>query len=320
MNIRNLIIISCLSFVHLALLSHQTIAQAAARETQSNVDAGILAERSRGVADELRPGESSLEQAPWSPRTEDIGEQLILKEMEKYQIFTAFADASYYTTDNVALTSRGELDDQYFVGQIGLSAQPKLGKSLFGEVTIRQQFFRYNEFDSLDFDGLDAGAGLTYITEKLTGVAFFTRYNYKRLTDAEENNEFFTSHTWKFGVQKPFILSRAHFFYVALSSEFALATEPEFSRRNQYSFDAGYYVNLTRSISAQLYYRGSYYDYYESDRGDWNHIAGISAEYNVTDWLSVNIFGTYSFNRSNIPVFDYDAGNAGGGLALRLKF
>lgn len=260
----------------------------------------------------------TLDQAPPSPGDADLGEQVILRRREKLTPFKLFADVSGFYTDNAALTDRHRLDDFFLVAQVGISYQTRIATDLYAEVTVRQATFRYAEFDDLDFDSLNAGAGLTYICRPLWGLAFSVRYNFNRLTDGSQHDEFFKNHTVTVAAQKSFELSKAHYVYAGYSSLFAWS-EPVAPERDEHGIYLGYHASLTRAISADLTYRVALFDYVHG-RDDWNQSVALTVKWDVRRWLSFSATASGGFNRSNQSVFDYNVFTTGVGIFGSISF
>lgn len=257
-------------------------------------------------------------EAPSSPGDPDLGQQVILKKPEKAQPFSAYATFSGYYTSNAALTDRDTTDDFFGVGEIGVSYLPRISKDLTAEVTVRQADFRYADLDELDFESLNAGAGLTYIARPLWDLAFSLRYNYNRLTDGNDHREFFKNQTLSLSVLKTFSFSKAHYGYVGYSSVFGWS-DPVAPQRDEHGVFLGYRANLTRALSADLYYRVAYFDYVNA-RHDWNQTLVAMLKLDVTRWLSVSVSTSGGWNNSNRNVFDYAAFNAGFSLGAAVTF
>ena len=105
--------------------------------------------------------------AATSPNDSDLGEQAILKRVEKYEPFTLETGVPIYYTSNVALVDRGQMSDVIISPAIGITYAPKLGRTLYGEFTLRQQFFYYQDFTSFNFASFDAIAGVLYAMPEL---------------------------------------------------------------------------------------------------------------------------------------------------------
>ncbi len=256
--------------------------------------------------------------APPSPGDPDLGEQVILKRREKATPFSAFANVTGFYTSNAALTNGVELNDFFFVGEVGVSYQPRITRDLVAEITVRQAAFRYAKYDALDFESLNMGAGLTYVVRPLGGIALTARYNYNRLTDGSEHDEFFKNQTITVGLLKSFEFSKAHYVYVGYSSIFGFS-DPVAPQRDEHGIFAGYHASLTRSVSSELFYRLALFDYLEG-RYDWNQTLALSLKWDVTRWFNVAATVSGGFNNSNRDVFDYDVFNAGLTLSGILTF
>jgi hypothetical protein len=249
------------------------------------------------------------ELASSSPGDPDLGEQVILKRRDKTTPFSAFASITGFYTNNAALTNADQVDDFFFVGEVGVSYQPRITRDLVAEITVRQAAFRYAKFDELDFESLNTGAGLTYVVRPLGGIALTARYNYNRLTDGSEHDEFFKNQTLTLGVLKSFELSKAHYIYLGYSTIFGWS-DPVAPQRDEHGVFLGYHLNLTRALSGGLFYRLALFDYLEG-RDDWNQTLAVSLKWEVTRWFNIAATASGGFNESNRDVFDYDVFNAG---------
>ncbi len=265
-------------------------------------------------------GGAPLEAAPSTPGDEDLGQQWILKKNEKLTPFTVFANLSGNATNNVALQRDHGESDTFLLGEVGALWARPIAQNLVADIGARQQFFRYDKFTEFDFDSLNLGAGLSYGLPQLGGIVLTGRYNYTRLTDAREEDEFFTEHTLSIGVQKTFVLSRAQSIFAGYNSEFSLAAEPITQRYHIHSLSLGYNVDLTRALSGQAVYRASLLDYRNIERQDWNQLIALGLTYRVTSWFNVSLLGSYVFNNSNRTEFNYSVGNLSANLGVAVRF
>jgi len=257
--------------------------------------------------------------APWSPGSTDIGEQRILKREQAYEPFSFSAAVAGYLTDNVALVSAGEEDDAFLVTTLAAGWRPKLTRRLYGEVSVTQQIYRYDEYGVLDFETLEPAAGLTYLSDWLGGMSFAARYTYTRFT-AGDGDAFNETHALALAAQKPFVYSRGLWFYVGAGAKFGLETDPEIARRHEYGIQAGMNASLARWLELQVYARSSIFDYPEYGRADFNQIIGANLNLKACEELTASLFASASFNRSDEGTFDYDVFNPGVGIALNLRF
>jgi len=255
-----------------------------------------------------------------SPGDDDLGEQLLLTRNERYRSLTFFGSVDEYFTTNAYLTNSYVRSDWYTAMQVGAIWLPHLAGNLYGEGTIRQQLFRYARFSELGFNSLDVGGGLIYVIRQLGDLSVSGRYNYNLLTNASSTSEIFHEQSLRFSLQKPFILSRAHFLYFGATAEIVLEGEPDFALRDRFYAFGGYQVSLTRSLSANLFYQIGYLDFRENNRSDWNQVLSASLVYNFTQWFAINTVISSSFNRSNEDFFNYDVFNVGFGVNGLIKF
>src|SRR6266404_340859 len=79
------------------------------------------------------------ERAAESPNDADIGEQEILKRVERYEPFTASVATPFYYTSNVALARTGEKGDVLVAPTAGVTYAPRLTSTLYGSFTLQHQ-------------------------------------------------------------------------------------------------------------------------------------------------------------------------------------
>lgn len=257
--------------------------------------------------------------APWSPGSTDLGEQRILKRQDEYEAFSFSAAAAGYLTNNVALVSAGEQDDAFMVTTLVAAWRPRLTRRLYGELSITQQMYRYEEYGVLDFQSLEPAVGLTYLSDWLGGMSFLARYTFTQYTDRDWDS-FNETHALALAAQKPFIYSRGLWFYVGAGAKLGLDTDPEIARRHEYGVQAGMNASLARWLELQIYARSSVFDYPEYGRVDFNQIIGANLNFKACEQLTASVFASAAFNRSDDGAFDYDVFNPGVGVALNLRF
>jgi hypothetical protein len=250
---------------------------------------------------------------------ESFGVQQLLRESERMRSFRAFADVSAFLTNNVALTRRERRSDAFLLATLGFECRRALPRGLQFDTSLRVATFRYNEFNQLDFTSVDAGAGLSYHASKLGGLDFFARYNFNELFSAETDDEFFKNHTITLGAQKTVAFSQAHHAFFGASGQIGFA-DPEIAERSELSAFAGYRLQVTRDLEADLLYRYAYFFYSEGDRRDQNQTVSLGVRYRITDWFNAGASTYFGWNQSNQNVFDYHVANGGVGLTLSLQF
>ena len=250
----------------------------------------------------------------------DLGVQVIMKRKEKEQDFRFFGDAAEFYTDNVALAKNHQQGDSYFFGDVGFTYQHNLTSDLTLEATVRQGFFRYDTFKSLDFDDFNAGTGLTYDWKKLWDIALFGRYNYERFSESGEiSNSFFQNNTMTLGAQKTWAFNQRDYLYAGYSSIFGWSA-PKLNQRDEHGFFGGVHYNFSREFSADFYYRIAVFDYAEAGRTDLNQTMVASFAYIINDYAKITASASFAVDNSNQSVYDYNLFTGGGGVALQIKF
>ncbi len=261
-------------------------------------------------------GELSTGVAPKSPGDPDLGEQVILKRQQKSTPWLFSADTSINYTSNIALADKGARGDTFFLGQLALSYQRKVIENLFFETTVSQGFFKYDRFPAFDFDTLNAGTGLTYFAK---GIAFSARYNYNRLTDGAQHDEFFRQHSVTLGAQKTISVNSAFFAYFGATARFNW-NEPLVTQRDEYSIYVGGRVALTRTLTFDAFYRAGVFNYNFQSRTDVNQTLALSLRYQPRPWFAVTASSSFGLNLSNRDTFDYKVANTGLTLGVQFKF
>jgi hypothetical protein len=293
--------------------------------------AGQTADQSQNRAELLRsqanpsysPAPSSEEEGGYavaSPNDKDLGEQQILKRREEYLPFSFSASTPVFYTTNVALVNNGEEDDVLFAPAVAITYQPRLTKTLYAEVGVAQQFFLYDRFSELNFASFDAIAGIAYYLPQFHNLSLRARYDYNRLTDTDDFDEFFVNHAYILSANMPFRIGRAQQVAIGIDTELTFWSHPDAPRRNDYSFYAGYSVNLSRSFSIDASARLAVRDYHVGDRTDVSEILALSANYRISEWFVLSFLSSFAWNQSNHDVFEYNVANVGGGAALTIRF
>ena len=254
-----------------------------------------------------------------SPNDKDLGEQQILKRQEEYKPFTFSFAVPFFYTSNVALTSSGVEDDVLVAPALAFTYQPRITGTLYGEISLVQQFFFYDRFPDLNFTSFDAVAGLTYYLPQFHNLSLRARYDFNRLTD-DDFYPFFNNNSFILNAELPFRFGRAQQLALGVTTEFSFASDPDAPRRNNYSIYAAYSANLSRSFFVSASALLAVRDYYVGDRTDVNEILGLSANYRVRDWLTLSFLSSFAWNQSNQNVFDYSVANVGGGVGVTFRF
>ncbi|MGH7935402.1 MAG: hypothetical protein ACREF8_00135 [Chthoniobacterales bacterium] len=258
--------------------------------------------------------------AAQSPNDSDLGEQAILKRVAEYDPFTLETGVPIYYTSNVALVDRGKVDDVIFAPVVGLTFAPKFQRTLYGDFTIRQQFFYYDEFTGFNFASFDAIAGVVYYVPKLHNMILRGNIDYNRLTGTDTFDDFFSNVALQLSTEVPFQIGRAQQISLGADAVISLYADPSPPQRNDIGAFVGYAVNISRSFSLNAAARVVVRPYDSGGRTDVSEILALSADYRIGKQLTLSAISSYVANQSNKSVFEYDVFNIGGGIALTWKF
>ncbi len=269
------------------------------------------------------PADAGNTEAPLSPSTSgdpDLGVQSLLRAPVRPQPWTVFADGGAVFTTNVALTSRHEQSDVFGVGEGGVSYEFKLTPELSVSAVVRQQYFAYNRFSQLDFGALNVGVGASYTVHRLSDIVVSAQLGFTRLThNGITDNEFFRDGSLGLGAEKLFTIGRAQLISVGGDLNLNVAF-PHVAEREEFGVSAGYIVQFTRHLSAQLGTRTAYYLYADSGRQDFNYSGSAGVTYAFAPWCSLGASISGTVDRSSRAVFDYNVFNTGATVFFRLKF
>jgi hypothetical protein len=255
-----------------------------------------------------------------SPNDADIGEQEILKRIERYEPFTVSVATPFYYTSNVALARTHEMGDLIFAPAVGVTYAPRFTGTLYGSFSVQRQEFYYDQFSALDFASTDFRAGLSYILPKAHNLMLHAEYDYNRLTFSNSFNDFFSNHSIFVSAELPFRIGRAQQVSLGADTNFSLHASPSPPRRDEFDVYIGYAVNLTRAFSIGAVGRVFVRDYRNIDRTDISEVFAFTANYRITKYFSAGAASTLAWSQSSKSVFDYNVANVGGALSLTFKF
>src|SRR5256885_2038104 len=250
----------------------------------------------------------------------DIGEQEILKRVERYEPFTVSVATPFYYTSNVALVRNGEQSDVLFAPAAGVTYAPRFTQTLYGSLSVSRQEFYYDKFSALNFGSFDFRAGLSMILPKAHNLMLHAEYDYNRLTFTNSFNDFFNNHSLFFSAELPFRFGRAQQLSLGADTNVSLGASPSAPQRDEFDVYLGYAVSVTRSLSLGAVGRIFVRDYRSIDRTDVSEVVALTANYRITKYFSAGAASTLAWSQSSKSVFDYDVANIGGALSLTFKF
>jgi hypothetical protein len=264
--------------------------------------------------------EDQNEFAPESPGDDDIGQQLILKDSEKERWLNAQANTFAFFTDNPANLSDGGEDDVFWASQISLGAQPRLTDRLYLDTFISQQIYRYDKFDLLDYEYLQASLGVIYLEPRLWDSILFAQGQFGRTTSDNFGQDVLNSFSLLAGIQKTLVFDRRNSLYMNLMGDWDVDSDVNELEHAEYIVDFSYRFKIMRDLVASASYRFTWFDYYNVDRSDALNLMGVYLNWSPRKWVNMYVGAVFNINESNVDVFDYSANNLGGGVGVQIRF
>lgn len=265
-------------------------------------------------------GVDETDRAAASPNDPDLGQQEVLKRVERYQPFSASIAMPFYYTSNVALVRNGEKGDFLEAPIAGVTFAPRITRTFFADVTIQDQQFYYDKYDSFDFGSFDIRAGFTWLLPQVHNLILRAEYDYNRLNSKDSFDTFFDDHSIFLSAELPFRIDRAQQISLGADTSLSFAADHDQPQRNDFDVYLGYNLNVTRSFSIDAVGRVFIRDYHEGDRTDVSELLALSANWRVTKWFSASFISTFASSQSNHSVFDYEVANVGGAVGFTAKF
>ena len=199
------------------------------------------------------PGAGTDEVAPPESveRDNDFGLLSLLRQPERPQPWSLFADGGYVYTNNVALTHRDTHGDSFFVGEGGVGYEWKISPDAAISASAQEQYFAYDRFSQLDFGSMNFALALSYTAHRLDDIVLSAQVGFTRLTHRGLfDNEFLRDGELSFGAQKLFAIGRAQLISAGADIDLGLSV-PHVAEREEFGLSSAYVVQFTRHLSIQ---------------------------------------------------------------------
>lgn len=297
----------------------------------------------------IEPGELAPEL--YAGEISDTGPQTVLTFKPRKSYFEAIADAHYFYTDNMFLNEEDEQSADVLVSTAQLALAPTpydLGGGKFApRIGYRHQWYMFglakdeqvNVFDfgtgtfrTADLDEFDFNAQTIFTDNRWTlgQWAFDLGFDYTRLMDSEDYDQFYQEYVPRWGVQRLFPLHESGALSVGYAGNYRFAQtdlpppgfNDNFNTRTDHILLVGYTQSLCKYAVVQPFYRFKYTRFTQGDeRNDYLHSVGLAAHCFFTQHIGLRAFAGYDIlETSNPSVPDYRRLDAGGGLNLTLRF
>jgi hypothetical protein len=250
----------------------------------------------------------------------DFGLLSLLRQPERPQPWSLFADGGYVYTSNVALTDRNTHGDSFFVGEGGVGYEWKISPDAAISASAQEQYFAYHRFNQLDFGSMDFALAFSYTAHRLDDIVLSTQLGFTRLTHRGLfDNEFFRNGALSFGAQKIFAIGRAQVISAGADIDLGLSI-PHVAEREEFGLSTAYVVQVTRHLSIQAGVRVACFIYPVGGREDFNLSGTGGATYAFAPWCSLGVTLSGTVDRSNREVLAYDMLDSGASALFRFRF
>ena len=248
----------------------------------------------------------------------DIGEQWLFKPNPPVNPWSAHADLSAFYTTNAGLASRGEQSDRFLVADFGVGYARPFAPDWAFAASLQQGFFRYDEFNALDFDSLAANVGVSYQARQLADILFTLHYNFSRLTRATFEEQLFLGNSIGLTATKLVRITTADTVEFSGGVAYTFA-DPDELERAEFRGSIGYALRITRALTATAVARSELFQY-KHGRQDFLQSIALGARYDFNKWISASLAASLANNSSNRNVFDYGVFNGGLTASAHVQF
>lgn len=248
----------------------------------------------------------------------DIGEQWLMKPNPPLTPWSAHFDLSAFYTTNAALVSRGAQSDRFMVADAGIGYARPLGGDWAVAANLQQAFFRYDEFNALDFDSLAASIRASYQARRLADVVFSMHYGFSRLTRATFEDQLFLGNTVGLTATKLVKLTTADSVEFTGGVAYTFA-DPDELERAEVRGAIGYALRITRALTGTAVARTELFEY-SNGRQDFLQSIALGLRFDFNKWISANAAASVAKNSSNRNAFDYGVFNGGLTASAHVQF
>ncbi len=254
--------------------------------------------------------------------TDLYGEQEILTRPDRWKPWSVSASLSGEWQSNAPLAPQNETSDYVWRQSLTLGNTWKLSDSWYLNAGATEETSRYDRFDVLDFDRLDGDAGVLWITKPdwhplLANWVLGTGVSWSRLSEASHfSNELLNNTAITGALVRSFILHPHQSLLVSLTGKVSVDSSEILAQRDEYAAQLAWRAEWSPYWETTVLARLAYYDY--EQHADLNWIGSLGVDYLISRNFRIGLNASWTENKSDIAVFDYQ--NAALGASLRLQF
>mgnify|MGYP002784761422 CR=1 FL=1 len=261
--------------------------------------------------------------APFSPADSDLGVQQILSSYDGLPpVQFQFRNSLSYTDNAPDFDPRTSDSGWLWSGLVDVSWMPMLANGWYVDAGLSQSVFRYEGSIPSDFENFEARLGLVKSLPDLDDLQFFVRFEYQRLTSDQISESNYLASRIRTGLRKTIFLRPRYQLSAGIDAAFDISAEVDRRERDFYTADVKYSYLLTDKTSLSVFWSGSYWNFRNTAREDWNHLFGCELLWMPTQHLTVFTNITYTHHDSNtiLGFNDFEALQAGLGIGIHYSF
>ncbi len=250
------------------------------------------------------------------------GEQEILTRPDRWKPWSVSASLSGEWQSNAPLAPQNETSDYVWRQSLTFGNTWKLSDSWYLNAGATEETSRYDRFDVLDFDRLDGDAGVLWITKPdwhplLANWVLGTGVSWSRLSEASNfSNELLNNTAITGALARSFILHPHQSLLVSFTGEVSVDSSEILAQRDEYAVQLAWRAEWSPYWETTVLARLAYYNY--KQHADLNWIGSLGVDYVISRNFRIGLNASWTENRSDNAVFDYQ--NAALGASLRLQF
>ena len=280
----------------------------------------------------------------------DVGPQTLLQKKMRRHLFTAFADAQFFYTDNLFLADHDAHGSAVLVSTVQAAFAPTpfafSGGELAPRLGYQHQWFNYGLADSdrvlfydfktasfvtNDLDALDFNVQTFFAdTEWRRGHWVFSAgFDYRRLLDSSGYREFYHEAVPRTGVRREFVLDDSKLVSIGYEGDYRFTESQlppfghgtDFNDRTDHSLVVIGSWRLCEHAFLQPSYRLQYSYFPNVNRQDWLNTVALALYCPLTPNIALRIFASYdTLHTDGFYTQSYDRFDLGGGVNLSVSF
>ena len=250
------------------------------------------------------------EEQPEAISDSELGDISLVSRQPRPKMFTFFTTQSLNFTSNAFLVPDGEQSDFYWNGRVGAAFVPYATRNFTPTLVFDQNWFRYGEFGSLDFNSQTLLLDLKYDLNANDTWFCNTSYSLSRLTAPHSSvDEFYRYGFLNASVTHLMPLGSTPVNLGITGGTYWRHGDPSVSDRFAGYFNFLAIYNLSETVQLSGFTRPEVQHYTHDpagDRDDFNVTVGASVSWMPTQYLVLAATASYIGNFSSVGARQYN--------------